>query len=308
MKSKLPGLTACGLLLFWCLPGAAQSPAAGADGTSAPLAAEPLLQSAIAALDRYSTISASIRQRASLLDHQLVGSGHYLQGPARFNLLRLELQLQAGSSRATLLVVGDGRFLWIHRDVLATQIIYRVDADRVRQAWEKEAADRGQPRAIDALALGGLPRMLRGLSESFQFTSVEDGQLGAFPVRIVRGAWRNERLVDILPDQRAALEQGQPADLTKLPEHVPDEVLLYLGREDLFPYRFEYRRSAFEKKSKQAERKEPVTLATLELFEVQVNGAIDTQQFIYNPGQQPFEDATDAVLKGQGVFSVKLKQ
>src|SRR5690606_41616046 len=65
------------------------------------------------------------------------------------------------------------------------------------------------------------------------YTTLFRSQLGAFPVRILRGAWRSESLVEILPDQRVGLEQGQPADLTKLPEHVPDEVLLYLGSEAL---------------------------------------------------------------------------
>jgi hypothetical protein len=307
MKSKLPGLSGCGLLLLCCLHAAAQSPPTAAEVEHG-AAAQQVLQAAVEALDRYNTITASIRQRANVFGHQLVGSGHYLQGPSRFNLLRVELQLQAGAHVSTLLEVCDGRFLWVHRDVMDTQTLFRVDADRVRLTWEQQAAAAGHPRAIDGLALGGLPRMLRRLGESFQFHSIEEGQLGAFPVRILRGVWRPQQLVDILPDQRVALEQGQPADLTKLPEHVPDEVLLYLGREDLFPYRFEYRRNAFDKRSReQAGSSGPVTLATLELFEVQVNGAIDTQQFIYNPGDQPFEDATDAVLKGQGVFSAKLR-
>jgi hypothetical protein len=311
MKSKLPGLTGLVAMVLTCSsllaqPAAPTAPAAAAETLPSNATAEQVLQAAIVGVERHNTISANLRHRANLFGHLLVGSGRYLQGPPRYNLLRLELNLQIGQVQSRLLHVCDGRFLWAHRDVAGAQALCRVDADRVRETWEQAALAKAKPMALDGLAMGGLPRLMRGLSESFRFTSIQDGQLGMFPVRILHGEWRSQRLVDLFPERRAAIEQGQPVDMNRLPQHVPDQVLLYLGRDDLFPYRFEYRCRKREKDQPvepSGAGADTIMLATLELFEVQINAQIDTQQFVYNPGDQPFVDATDAFLGGQGLFA-----
>lgn len=288
MKSILPHLL--GPLLALLAPAAcswAQAPA------SANQAAGPdqVLQAAMAALQRYDTVTARLRYRASLFGESLSGTGVYAQGPVRYNLVRLQLTLQHGDATSALVQVCDGKHLWTHRELLGEQKVTRLDAERVLEALQGAAPAAASPQA---LALGGLPRWLQGLALSFEFTSMQDSELGSLPMRVLRGQWRPKKLGRLLPAQKAALEAGGPLNVNDLPEHVPDHVLVYLGRDDLFPYRLEFRKSASEESPRDR------ALVTVELFDIQANNPIDTRQFVYDPGDAEVIDETDAFLEARG--------
>jgi hypothetical protein len=117
--------------------------------------------------------------------------------------------------------------------------------------------------------------------------------LGSLSVRVLVGKWIPERLALLMPDQVEAMQAGQPADLSRLPDHVPEQALIYLGRDDLFPYRIEYRRASTGENA-------PRALMVVELYEVQVNSAVDPLQFVYNPGTARYADETDAYLSAHG--------
>ena len=148
--------------------------------------------------------------------------------------------------------------------------------------------------------LGGLSQVLRGLNRSFDFTTAEPGRLGQQPRPVWRlvGRWKPERLVKILPDQEKAVRQGR-ADLSRLPEHVPDRVVLMLGQEDEFPYRIEYRRNG-----PQHDR----ALVTMEFFRVHSPNPADIDHdrlFTYNPGDLEYSDRTRSLLDSLGVGEKK---
>jgi hypothetical protein len=194
-----------------------------------------------------------------------------------------------------MLQICDGKQLWTHRDLLGNIHLSCLDAQRVLEALEKKP-DGQQRGAVDGLALGGLPRVLRELVRCFRFEQMQDAKLGTTPVRVLLGQWRPERLAALLPAQAAEINAGKPADLTQLPRQTPDQVLVYLGRDDLFPYRLEYRRT-----TEQGEGVAVKTILVVELYEVQINSPVDPLQFVYNPGTARFEDVTEAYLISRGL-------
>ena len=88
------------------------------------------------------------------------------------------------------------------------------------------------------------------------------------------------------------MEKGRPPDLARLPDHVPDSVTLFLGQEDCFPFRIDYLRSV--------PKSSPRCLMSLEFFELNFNGPIDSGQFIFTPGNLPIIDRTDEFVRSVG--------
>ena len=93
------------------------------------------------------------------------------------------------------------------------------------------------------IGLGGLEETLRNLSAQFRFYQVNDASLGADRRTALVGLWTDALVLQMLPDQKVAIEGGKSPDLSRLAPHVPDHVVLLLGPDDLFPYRIEFRRS-----------------------------------------------------------------
>jgi hypothetical protein len=113
-------------------------------------------------------------------------------------------------------------------------------------------------------------------------------------VHALRGQWKAEHLARWLPDQRARIEEGKPALLDKLPPALPDHVVLLLGRDDLFPYRIEYRRTATE--ATEAGETDPILVA-IDLYDVRFDQPLDERLFEFEPGPMPWTDETDRYLR-----------
>jgi hypothetical protein len=271
-------------------------PAAGPPGL--PDRASIALGSAIAELERHETISARLRFRVDVMGERLTGSGNYLQGPWQYRLLRLEANVQAGDQLCGLQQVCDGQRLWTRRQVFDNPQLSYIEIAPVLAALAKAPAADATTLTSD-LGLGGLPRLLRSLERSFDFTGVEEGMRGTLPMLLLRGQWKPEMLARLLPDQAQAIQAGQAANVTLLPAQVPDQVALYLGRDDLFPYCVEYLRT--ERAIPQGREAQFVgqarPLLVLELFEVRLNPTLDSLQFVFNPGDLKARDATDDYLK-----------
>ena len=94
---------------------------------------------------------------------------------------------------------------------------------------------------------------------------------------------------------------GQPADRTRMPVRAPDEVLLYLGRDDMFPYRVEYRINGPREPTYPGDSQPPAVVLVLEFYEVKVNSPVEPQLFSYTPGTARFIDETDAYLAAHGL-------
>lgn len=309
MKNSLPILTACWLGLAVggsarVLGQAATEPPvrvatnAAASSNVAPTAASSapaLVHEAAERLDRHTAISARIRQQAHLFGESLLGTGTYQQGPSGSHLLRLELKLQVGTGTTSLQQVADGKYLWIHRQVDEKSTLARVD---IRQVLKAREAAAGGTRPGYVLGLGGLPRLLRNLDRDVEFAEVLPTQLAGLPVYAVRGSWSRKALAMLWPDKAAELAAGESLDLRELPEQVPDHIVLYLGRDDLFPYRVEYRRAHEGWSDRLRGAEVPAqTLLVWQLFEVKFNVPVDPRSFVFEAGHMPLSDETEAYLK-----------
>lgn len=253
-------------------------------------AAEPrqLMEQAIDRLSRYQSISARLRQRIDLFGQQLVGSGTYEQGPPRAYQLRMELTVPMGGRMTSYQQISDGRTLWLVEQVLEEPAVRRVDLARVVSAWEASPRSLMPSRLPDMLVVGGLPKMLRAINDWCQFTAAQPHQLSGLPVWVVRGRLDPKRLAHIEEDSMTA------------PRPIPDEVVVVLGQQDLFPYRFEYRRV------RPAEKSSPhgALMVALELFDVRTGVSFDPQRFRYSPGSAPTADVTLEMIQRLGLVEI----
>lgn len=256
---------------------------------------QTLLATAVRTLERRTSIAAKIRQEVNLFGKHLVGSGSYLEQRAGGKLrMRLELTLQVGDQTSSLVQVCDGKYLWTHRQLLGNTDLSRIDVSRAREAQARAEKMPGKGGTGMLPGMGGLPKLLRALHASFDFTDAQQGRWGKRKRLVwrLRGRWKTDRLVEILPSQKEAIEEGKPSELSQLPGHLPEQVILLLGQEDLFPYRVEYRRS---------DTAEGRPLVTMQLYDVVLDGPVDARRFIYNPGKAAFSDQTESYVKSLGV-------
>ncbi|MBI3467574.1 MAG: hypothetical protein HY000_31575, partial [Planctomycetes bacterium] len=255
---------------------------------------------AIAQLDQRNSIAARVRHRTLWFGQRLIGSGRYLQGPPGARLVRLELRTPLVDKVSTLQQVCDGRTLWIYEYSNAGKNLGRVDVEQAAVAFQVSPAAAGAPTKV--LAVGGLPQLLRNLEGGFEFKGVERRMLGDLPAWILRGSWEREQLARLLPDQKAQIEAGEQPNYAVLPPQLPDQVVLWLGRDDLFPYRVEFRRTVpaefMQKRNGLIDNRESSMI--FEFFEVQFDVAIDPQEFTYDPGALPAEDRTAGFMKRLG--------
>lgn len=282
--------------------------ALSAHAPAGPAAADPanhanqLIDAAIRTLENRFSVEARFRQSGEIYGHKFFGSGTYTDiQPGRNHKYRLEIKLRAGDRDTSLIQVCDGRYLWLYRALPDGESLDRVDVASVVNAL-RDADNLPQPEFVGAWpGLGGLPRLLRGLYHSFHFTQVEtdefqakDSAGGTHPVPLwkLTGRWRPERLVFAIPSQKQKILAGEPVDLSALPEHVPDEVVVYLGQTTLFPLRIEYRRKAFEG----AKPGDCRYLLVMDWVEVNLNVPVDPNRFLYHPGQLEVNDATQQFL------------
>ncbi len=269
----------------------------GAPQSVASLQAQRILERAILNMEGRRSVSAQVRQSIDLFGKQPLGVGVYLEQRSESGLLfRLEMRIQAGTEPSSLTVVCDGPHLWSYRafgkEGAEEQTLERVDVLRVARALE-DAGRMPRPGTIgDWPGLGGLDRLLRGIRGAFKFDTVEQIQLRQqMPVWRLCGEWRG---TDGAEDAGAA--PAKPLDLKSLPPQVPPRVAIYLGQEDLFPYRIEY---LGDGGSGPARSTKP--LVTIDFYEVSLNVAIPPTRFIYKPGGLEYTDETKAFLRRMGV-------
>jgi hypothetical protein len=267
--------------------------------------ADLLLKRIVATLYQSQSVAARIRYQVDLFGQHSLGEGLYLQqGTGDQRQFRLDLKTNIDQKTLRFVQVCDGKFLWQFEDSPDSEkkspsekpTVNRLDVRRAQQAVLQTAAQRMTDPASE-LALGGLPKLLAGLQKSFRFTRAEAGQLDVLPVWIVSGVWRPEALVSVSKDLAHQAALGEPLNLKKLPAQLPEEVALYVGQDDLFPYRIEYRRRA-DKKGRAGDPGQDTmqTILVVEFFDARLNAPIDPQQFVYQPANVTVLDTTSSFI------------
>ncbi len=245
-------------------------------------------------MENHRFISFRIRQQGELFGRQITGEGRYFelrQGP--IPRIHLELTMEVGPVSTSLVQVCNGTTLWTYRKLPNSESLSKVDAVRAITALEQAAGKLPRDAIASSPGLGGLARLIRGLNARFEFTSVTADQLGGLPVWKLSGGWKSAELARLLPKQKDAIEKGRLPDLAGLPGQLPDNVTLFLGQEDCFPFRIDYLRSV--------PRSSPRCLMGLEFFELNFNGPIDASQFLFTPCNLDIIDCTEEFVRSLGV-------
>jgi hypothetical protein len=252
------------------------------------MSGQQLVAEAANRLAQEPALAAKIRQRADLFGQQLVGSGSYHQVSRGAKILvRLELKLQVAGQLTSLQQTSDGEIVWTRRNAGDRRTISYVDLRRVRRA----ISEAGDPPAVspEAIAQGGLPKLLRGLDRNFTFDPPREAILGRVPVWVLRGQWKSA--------SRAASPRPEPSSPQR-----PDSVTLALGRDEfvpLFPYRIEFARRD-DPQGKQTGSTSDASqrpIVVMEFFEVRRSAELDHKAFVYQVGDQPVEDHTELYLQ-----------
>ena len=235
-------------------------------------------------LRSYESVTARVRQQIRMFEQNLVAVGSYEQvNVAPDYLFRLQLAVSVGQGQNTILQVSDGRFLWTNRTSPAGQTsIQRVDLNAARRA----SVEIGQSTDVAASSsvLGGLPQLMESLAANYTFSQPRAAQLHSVPVWMVSGQ---------LSERAARQFRDESASLLK---HLPSLVTVALGREDLFPFRIEYRAIDPEQPAKDVAQARGTPVLVTEWFEVQYDVPVDPQRFIFRPGEIQVEDKTAAYV------------
>jgi outer membrane lipoprotein-sorting protein len=278
--------------------------------------AEMFIGRVAAATNQLQSVQARIRYRANLFGTQNVGAGLYLQqGIGEDRKFRLELKTAIGEQKLlTFQQVCDGKFLWQYRDSFNKQgpdklapakpgddaadrpTITRIDLVKVRQTLQ-DSDRKFTSNALGQLAFGGLPKLLDGLQKSFRFNRVEAGHLDTLPVWTAVGSWSPEGIAFLSKDLADQAAHDQPLNLKLLPPQLPEQVWLYVGQDDLFPYRIEYRRRTGQGRGGETGQGEMVPIVTVEFYEVRLNAPINPHEFDYQPGNADIVDNTASYIK-----------
>jgi hypothetical protein len=288
MKHTLPNLIVAAAL-------AALNAAAFAQNAQPALpAGQELLTQAVHRLNRQPALSAKIRQRVQMFGQELVGSGSYLQlGDAPDKMLRLDLKLQLAGRVSSLQQVSDGERLWTRREVLDAKTLSFVDLERVRRELAERREVRPPDYGADWMILGGLPALVAGLEESFQFGTAQPARYNETEAWVIEGTWKPTALAKF-----GAAENGAAGEAS-LPAEAPQQVHVVLSAADLFPYQIEFRRRRPAERAGEEGAWSP--LLTMELFDVQFGPALDPLQFQYKAGDQEVADHTDFYLRKFGL-------
>jgi hypothetical protein len=321
MKTSLP-IFSLAIAATFAAPAQAQSPLGFAEqgsvaaiqpASSGNQDAEALFERVERNLDAIGSLSAKVRNQVDLFDHQVTGAGRYLQqGRGLRQLSRFELKSQVAEGTFTLLEVSDGRSFWTFRELPGGPSLSQLDLERIESQLRASTHVGGATRP-GSPPIGGLPKLLAELRQNFQFVRSAETQLGDRRVWVIDGQWRPERLAAAVPEQRGAIEAGKTVEVKKLPAHLPEHVLLYVGQADLIPYRIEYLRRGDTSNGAGQGGLLPGyrTMVTTEFFDMRVNVPIDSREFVYQPSglTQPkglkVIDATDAYLKSLGGDGMK---
>ena len=275
--------------------------------------AKSLLNETAQFIENCYSIQSNITYQANLLSQQINGKGTYAElRNKRIPYFRLELKIPLGDKMGVLAKVCDGRYLWTYRKVLDHEDLEQVDMDRVQEALEKKQGNTtGQPRdrfpttpsAFAAIGEGGLANLVRQLNENFDFGPATESKLDRLPIQRIEGTWKRKNLLKFLPKQKTSIEQGNAPDLSKLPPHIPDRVVVSLGRvalpsgrQGFFPYRIEYLRTD-KKDTTTKPGQTKGAIMTVYLYNVQFDPQINESLFDYRPGELDPEDKTSDYIQ-----------
>jgi hypothetical protein len=219
------------------MPGA-RSADADAAAKAAASAAEPatdaevIIDKAIKKIGELQYIVAELEEDVEMLAQKFAIKGRYLKAPNRRVYLRLTVSGLPDSSGTTLQVC-DGETLWDYQQILENQFYRKQSIKPILERLNSPELDpKIRDQAISSMGFAGPETLLAGLRKYIKFDQKESADLEGKPVWVLRGTWKNR--------QGIVNFNGVPVAPTGLlPPYVPCDATLYLGKDDLFPYKLE---------------------------------------------------------------------
>ena len=334
MKKSLPYLSALAAVVATRIA-LAESPPAQAEAPQPEVAAvqpttpataasaamgNSLLTQVARRLEGRASVAARLRHQIAVGGQELYGVGSYWQQGSGEDL-KIRLELQIAGQEAQLLQISNSRFLWIDRRLPTGRNVTRYDLRQLRADpslappdFDKLDPGKANWSAIQPMLTahsGGLPSLLTSLGENFSFLPPQTMRLAiestageaatSLSVYAVVGHWKPEKLAALLAKVGDA-NNPIPAKALKVPDRLPQEVLLLVGQSDLFPCRIEYRQ--LETPALNSGEGPPIPfqlsvhpLVVLELSDVVFDAPIAAGQFDYTPGDADWVDQTAGLLE-----------
>ncbi len=343
MKKSLPcfsvlvAIVACPLALAQDAPAPITPPqqpatqAAAVETSPRVPSGDDLLMRAASQLERRASVAARLRHQVAVNGQELFGVGSYWQQGSGEEL-KVRLELQIAGQDAKLLQVSNSRFLWIDRQLPTGRSVTRFDLRQLRadpsvSPPEFDRLDPGKANwsAIQPLLMahsGGLPSLLAALGENFNFLPPQTMRLAieppvsahptSVPVYAIVGQWKPEKLAALIAKADDPAKDNTGTKKTKpqkIPDRLPQEVLLLVGQADLFPYRIEYRHLetptiGFLPRSGEGQGEGVIPyqlsahpLVVLEMSDVVFDAPIAAGQFDYTPGDADWVDQTAGLIE-----------
>lgn len=259
--------------------------------------AERIVLSSATVIARAQSFAIKLRQKARFGDRVLVGTGRYVQaGQGEDQRFRFDSTLVGETETFEFTEVSDGLFCWTHRhNGEEPASLQRVDVRRVRS----RLAELKAPDAADGASyLGGLQRTIRLLRHWFRFSKATPLDLDGQPVWVVEGRWFPDFLPIVLPPlkERAASGEIRACDL---PDGMPWEVRIAIGRNDLIPRRIEW--LAIPGSRPVADG--PVeSIAVMDFYDIEIDVPVDATAFFYQPANEGLIDVTEMTVNGLGLM------
>ncbi len=289
------------------LQGGVLSPEAAAAKTEEPpTPAERLIDEAVAKLTKLRFVSATLLETVDLLNQQIKINGVFLKAPEHRIYLRMSVTGPPDTSGQTLQIC-DGETLWDYQAILEAPPAYRKFS--IKPIMEKLNSPELDPKikeqATNQLGLAGPETLLVGLRRDFRFEEKEEATLDGKAVWIFHGSWRSRQGL-IAPDGRNVQQIGM------LPPYIPTDALLYVGKEDGWPYKlrlsgrppttvFDTRKKGPDGRyigSKSSIETVAPTKIVLEYSDVKLNVAIQVNEFVFQPPPAAsVEDNTEMMVR-----------
>ncbi len=271
-----------------------------------PTAAELLIDGAKAKLVKLQSAAAKLIETVDMLNQHFTLSGEYYKAPQYRVYFRLGLGKLADSSGATLQVC-DGETLWDYQAILESRQYHKFSIKPVMERLNSPELDpKIKEQFKEGMGFAGPETLLVGLRRLFRFNQdKEESKIGDRPVWILRGEWKDRKGLTG-PDQR------QVAAFGMLPPYVPKQVVLYLGKDDGWPYKLELlgqpqtilvdtRKTGPDGRpigSRSSIETVQPTKIVLEYTDVKLNPSLDISQFAFQAaGDTPVNDGTEMIVK-----------
>jgi RNA polymerase sigma factor (sigma-70 family) len=270
-----------------------------------PTAAEQLIDEALAKIARLQWVSAKLVGEVQPLTEKVTIKARYLKGPnARF-YSRLSVSGLPGTEGTTLQVC-DGETLWDYQAVRDSQLYRKFSIKPILERLNSPDLDPAtKEQAMTQMGLARSETVLAGLRRALRFEHQGDGALEGKKVWILRGSPQNRKGL--------AGPFSRPVLLNELlPAYIPSEALLYLGKDDGWPYKLvlmgrpvsvllDTRTVGSDGRRigslSSLEKLDPTKL-TLEYTNVKLNAALPTDEFVFQAiSTAHVDDNTEVIVR-----------